>query len=281
MRIGFEGVVMLAAASLSAGLFLAGCGDDHQSTPSIVNTSVAQTPSVSMSPQPDRDRDFLPDTLDPYPDDPQNRPKATVAISCYMDESFEQSQYFAVTTDGIGRPDFTAAWSAKPRSCTLGSSVAPVTTIEKTAYETSNYGDGDISGLYNICIEVNPTDTYVEPGFAMSPGQIAEVSGALILCPKHPFAKQWRQAIQRGKDEASLAAAGKLFGSGTFLVGKEIKAGTYVVTDVEGCYWERQNKSGGTIDNDFINSARRVQVTIRPRDYAFSSSRCGEWKPTS
>ncbi|MGW5240689.1 hypothetical protein ACWEOW_17305 [Monashia sp. NPDC004114] len=70
---------------------------------------------------------------------------------------------------------------------------------------------------------------------------------------------------------------GTRFGAGTFLVGKEIKPGTYFVTDVDGCYWERQNRNGETIDNDFINQARRVQVRIRSTDYAFSSERCGEW----
>ncbi|MBM0239972.1 hypothetical protein JNW88_27820 [Micromonospora sp. ATA32] len=85
--------------------------------------------------------------------------------------------------------------------------------------------------------------------------------------------------MKRGQVDVDLAAQGRLFGSGTFRVGKEIKPGTYVTTDVDGCYWERQNSSGNTIDNYFTNGARRVQVTIRSSDYAFSSERCGEWRP--
>lgn len=63
------------------------------------------------------------------------------------------------------------------------------------------------------------------------------------------------------------------------LVGKEIKPGTYFVTDADGCYWERTNRNGATIDNYFTNGARRVQVTIRSSDYSFNSERCGEWHP--
>jgi len=34
------------------------------------------------------------------------------------------------------------------------------------------------------------------------------------------------------------------------------------------------------IDNAFVNSARRVEVTIRSSDYAFHAQRCGQWRPT-
>jgi hypothetical protein len=92
---------------------------------------------------------------------------------------------------------------------------------------------------------------------------------------------KWRQAIQRGSRDVELEQQGRLFSTGTFLVSKEIKAGTYVTTDVKGCYWERQDRNGGIIDNDFVISARRIQVTIRSSDYAFHSESCGTWKPRS
>lgn len=170
-------------------------------------------------------------------------------------------------------------WARKAISCDVDEAVAPVTEVEQTAYETSKFDDNDISTLYTICAEVDATDPYAEAGFVASEEQIPEINAALTLCPKHPLARNWRQAVQRGKVEADLAAQGRLFGSGTFLIGKEIQPGTYATTDVEGCYWERQHKAGGTIDNDFIPGARRVQVTIRSSDYAFHSERCGEWKP--
>jgi hypothetical protein len=105
-----------------------------------------------------------------------------------------------------------------------------------------------------------------------------EINAALVLCPGHPQASAWRQAVQRGKVNADHRTAGKRFGAGTFLVGKEIVPGTYFVEgDINGCYWERQNRSGQVIENNFIIAARRVQVSIKSTDYAFHSERCGEW----
>jgi hypothetical protein len=178
-------------------------------------------------------------------------------------------------------PDFAAVWAAKPVSCEVLTAVYPVTAVEKAAYETSKYDDNIISTLYTICAAVDPTDSYAEAGFAASEDQIPEINGALTLCPKHPLAPKWKQAVQRGKADADLKAQGRLFDAGTFLVGKEIRPGRYFTTDVDGCYWERQNSSGRIIDNDFILSARRVQVTIRSGDYAFHSRGCGEWRPVS
>jgi hypothetical protein len=110
--------------------------------------------------------------------------------------------------------------------------------------------------------------------------QVSEINAALVLCPGHPQANAWRQAVQRGKAKSDLKAAGQVFGPGTFLVGKEIRPGVYVVEgDIKGCYWERQNSSGGTIENNFIPGARRVEVTISANDYAFHSEGCGEWTP--
>src|SRR5690606_31661517 len=57
---------------------------------------------------------------------------------------------------------------------------------------------------------------------------------------------------------------------------KSTTPGTYVVYDVEDCYWERLDDRGEIIDNNFIMAAPRVQATIRASDYAFNSE-CGRW----
>ncbi|GIJ27406.1 hypothetical protein Vqi01_25680 [Micromonospora qiuiae] len=243
----------LVTAALTA-IVLAGCGDGQvvaEAEPTkSVSPSVSASPSPTPSPTPpaDRDGDGMPDSTDPYPDDPKNVPQ---------------------------QKPFTIA-------CDLDQTLHPVGAAEKAAYKTSKYDDEeDISTLYRICAEVDPDDVYAEPGFSASESQISEINGALTLCPKHPYAKKWRGAAKRGQHDIELEAQGRLFGSGTFRVGKEIKPGTYVTHDVDGCYWERQNRSGNIIDNYFTNRARRVQVTIRSSDYAFSSQRCGEWRPVS
>ncbi len=74
-------------------------------------------------------------------------------------------------------------------------------------------------------------------------------------------------------------AAPVSFGNGTFLVGSQIPAGTYIAANAQDCYWERLSGLGGTFDeiieNDF-NHGRSI-VTIDPTDVAFNSSRCGGW----
>ncbi|PWU56121.1 hypothetical protein DLJ47_07730 [Micromonospora sp. S4605] len=273
--------LLLVTAALTTGM-LTGCGKDQQTTEGLptLSASPSASPSLTMSPTPpaDRDGDGLPDLTDPYPDDPKNVPQqAPITVECEDNQGF--SSLHTITPGTDGRPDFTTVWPAKATSCEIEGAIAIVTDTEKAAYKTSGYDDQDISTLYEICAAVDPDDVYAEPGFTASREQVPEINASLMLCPKHPYAKKWREAVKRGQRDIDLEAQGRLFGSGTFRVGKEIKPGTYVTTDVEGCYWERQNRSGGIIDNYFTNSARRVQVTIRSSDYAFSSERCGEWRP--
>ncbi|MFC4019142.1 hypothetical protein ACFOW4_14490 [Micromonospora sp. GCM10011542] len=243
------------------------------------SASASPSPTPSPTPPADRDGDGIPDSSDTYPEDPKNVPQqAPVNLTCETDNELSGS-LFAVHGGKDGRPDFAEVWAAKPSSCEFVGSLNIVTAIEKQAYKVSKYDDQDISTLYEMCAAVDPDDVYAEAGFAASSEQIPEINGALTLCPTHPYAKRWRQAVQRGQADADLEAQGRLFGSGTYRVGKEIKPGTYVATDVDGCYWARQNSSGEIIDNYFTNGARRVQVTIRSSDYAFNSERCGEWRP--
>jgi len=136
-----------------------------------------------------------------------------------------------------------------------------------------------INFLYELCAVVDPGDACAAPGFVMSEGQVYEATAGLMLCLKQPHAKAWRQAIARGRADIKLTASGREFGDGLWLVNKQIKPGTYVTSDVENCYWERQNRNGGVIANDFIIAAKRLQVTIRTSDYAFNSDGCGTWTP--
>ncbi|MEU5790378.1 hypothetical protein ABZ754_21975 [Micromonospora purpureochromogenes] len=279
--------VRAAGALLTTALLattLTGCGDEPDTTAASATASPtgsaapSASPTASPTPLPDRDGDGIPDSSDTYPDDPKNIPQqAPLAFECDMGNDIPV--LLTVQPGKDGRPDFAEVWAAKPKSCDAQEAITAVSATEKAALKTSKYDDGDIATLYEMCAAVDPEDAYLEAGFAASSEQIPEINAALMLCPTYPYAKKWRETVKRGQVDVDLAAQGRLFGSGTFRVGKEIKPGTYVTTDVDGCYWERQNSSGGTIDNYFTNSARRVQVTIRSSDYAFSSERCGEWRP--
>lgn len=146
------------------------------------------------------------------------------------------------------------------------------------------YGDEgdiyDLGVLYSICAQNGP-DSFQYLEQAGSPEQIAEVRGAMLLCPDHPQIDRIDKLLGGAEKDNKLEADGRIFGSGTFKVGDDIKAGTYFTTDVEGCYWERTDRNGNIIDNYFSAGAARVQVTIRSSDYSFNSDSCGEWRPVS
>lgn len=70
------------------------------------------------------------------------------------------------------------------------------------------------------------------------------------------------------------------FFSGTYTVGTgtgQVPPGTYVVLDVRNCYWERVDRNGRTIENDFVTGAPRVVVVIGRNDAGFTNDRCGHW----
>ncbi|MDG4823284.1 excalibur calcium-binding domain-containing protein [Asanoa sp. WMMD1127] len=205
--------------------------------------------------------------------------RAPIYIECYTDDDFLQGGSYTIATDNAGRPSFAAPWSARARSCEAHATVVPTTALEKAAYKTAKYRDGDVATLYTICAANDPDEVYASPGFTASNEQIPEINGALTLCPTHPQAGEWRQAVKRSRADAQLANDGRIFNDGTFLVGEDIKPGTYVVTDVKGCYWERQTKTSDIIANRFVTSARRVEVTIKSTDFAFHAEGCGQWRP--
>jgi hypothetical protein len=69
-------------------------------------------------------------------------------------------------------------------------------------------------------------------------------------------------------------------GDGTWIVGKQIKPGTYRTTDAADCYWERTSGFSGEFDdliaNDNVNG--QAVVEIKKGDVGFTTNRCGAWK---
>lgn len=70
------------------------------------------------------------------------------------------------------------------------------------------------------------------------------------------------------------------FGAGTWVVGKDISAGTYRTrTASQGCYWARLQGFSGSVKDILANenSNGPTVVTIAPTDAGFQSTRCAEW----
>lgn len=86
------------------------------------------------------------------------------------------------------------------------------------------------------------------------------------------------------RDEALTAteqevAENTIPGSGIYLVGEDIKPGTYR-SDGARCYWARLSGTSGEFEHIIANDnvEGTAYVTIAESDVAFETSRCGEWK---
>jgi hypothetical protein len=71
------------------------------------------------------------------------------------------------------------------------------------------------------------------------------------------------------------------FGDGTWLVGKDIKAGTYRSRGGEQCYWARLSGLSGRFEDVIASGGWRrgpATVAIPVDDFAFGSQGCGIWE---
>jgi hypothetical protein len=87
--------------------------------------------------------------------------------------------------------------------------------------------------------------------------------------------------------EATKPPAGKIPGDGTYIVGTDIKPGTYRTdgpedTAIPNCYWARLQATSGEF-SDIIangNTAGPTTVTISASDKAFQTTGCKTWTRT-
>lgn len=77
-------------------------------------------------------------------------------------------------------------------------------------------------------------------------------------------------------------------GDGTYLVGTDIKPGTYKTSGpadsvIPNCYWERSSSTSGNMDgilaNDNLSGAG--VVTVLPSDKVFKTTGCNDWTKVS
>jgi hypothetical protein len=93
-----------------------------------------------------------------------------------------------------------------------------------------------------------------------------------ILCPENlPYLEQ-----ARSPNPPTMPPLTE-FGTGHYTVNVDVAPGTYETGPVSDCYWERIDNTGEIIDNNFINGAPRVEVTIASTDTGFNSEQCGVW----
>jgi hypothetical protein len=189
------------AAVTAIMLVLTGCSGSSEAKaeePSAPPPAAA-TPSDSPSPSPS----------------PSTSPSASVvpvagsiSITCTAED--DTTTVFTVVPGSKGGYDFQSVWQARPEDCKVSgvngratATVKPTTALQKTAYRQSGYDDSDISGLFAICTLIDPDGFYNEPDMVMSPIQVRLFAGVLTICPSHPFAGNWRKAIQRAGEQSA------------------------------------------------------------------------------
>jgi hypothetical protein len=82
-------------------------------------------------------------------------------------------------------------------------------------------------------------------------------------------------------DLSRVTESNTQFDDGTYIVGRDIKAGKYRAPGGEGCYWARLKGFGGTLGQIITNDVSlggRVIATIRSSDKGFVTRGCGTWK---
>jgi hypothetical protein len=92
-------------------------------------------------------------------------------------------------------------------------------------------------------------------------------------------AKEAKEKAAEARIEKAVKAGTLIADDGSYLVGDEVKAGTWrTVTKglIEDCYWERTSGSGNIIDNHFGTSTR-MTVTVRSGEI-FKTQDCGDWE---
>ncbi|WP_068265158.1 hypothetical protein [Janibacter limosus] len=207
----------------------------------------------------------------------------TTSTSSSTPDAYGSNDSYAVLTYTCGGTTFETAFDAREsgEDCEAESNgVADISSEEMAALDTA-YGDEEtheissLDVLWGLCAtNIDPATTYPS---GLSSVQTKEIKGMLTLCPDHPRANEYRTAMKKGQAQDKERAEGTRFNDGTFVVGTDVKPGTYVVKDVEDCYWERQDANGATIDNDFKTAAAQIRVTIASTDHAFVAKGCGEW----
>ncbi|MFJ5879189.1 hypothetical protein ACIQD1_31255 [Streptomyces sp. NPDC093088] len=83
------------------------------------------------------------------------------------------------------------------------------------------------------------------------------------------------------------ATAQEIPGDGTFLIGEEVRPGTYrsagPTDNTTDCYWARLKGTTGDANEIIANNSGKgpATVTVLPGDKAFQTSGCQTWKRLS
>ena len=129
------------------------------------------------------------------------------------------------------------------------------------------YGSATDGSAVDATAQARPTVTVTQPA---EPGATTTVPG-----PKTTVTVTAKPAAP----VAPPAPATVMNEDGTYLVGTDVKPGTYRSSGGGSCYWARLSSVDGDFDAIIANNiGANPVVTIKKTDKAFETARCGEWK---
>lgn len=109
---------------------------------------------------------------------------------------------------------------------------------------------------------------------------VSAAIGSSNSSPNVAASQQNNNVVEATTTEAAPAPTLPQFNDGNYVVGTDIKPGTYRTREAStGCYYERLSGFGGTTDDIIANANTDAPavVTILSTDKGFDSSNCGTW----
>ncbi|MER6348039.1 hypothetical protein ACWC10_19425 [Streptomyces sp. NPDC001595] len=121
-----------------------------------------------------------------------------------------------------------------------------------------------------------------EAGTGAAPRPTVTVTETAEAAAPEPAPTVTETVTARPKKTRAPGPATSFCGEGEYLVGEDIKAGTYKTSGPEdewGCYWERAKDASGEFGSIIANNNLQGpgRVTLNAGEY-FKTNRCQEWK---
>ncbi|MEU1913191.1 hypothetical protein [Streptomyces massasporeus] len=119
-------------------------------------------------------------------------------------------------------------------------------------------------------------------GVKAAPRPTVTVTETAAAADSKPAPTVTKTVTAKPKKTQKAGPAVSFSGEGEYLVGEDIKAGTYKTAGPDGgfgCYWQRAKDASGEFDSIIANNNLEGpgRVTLNKGEY-FKTNRCQEWK---
>lgn len=299
------------ASVLASSLLLTGCGASANASKSS-SSETSTTPTVSDTKQSFMDVMSLTcgsrSLADSYPHKPESEGNwedvvqlaGTVTVDT-LEEAWNldpaQREYCVAPIRGS---------KITSSSLTITFSSAEIGSAQASGWLAGKDGDDPETLQHALYLLYGQCASYNAEVEAEGTRFVAEHAEFLLedLCPNHPEKQQALALLEENekhwdgvqKERAEEAEAeveeqeaeekqqkeidDKTIEPGTYLVGDDVKPGTYVAKvseSFENCYWEVADKNGNIINNEWAIEGKSMVAIIPKSAYTFKNSGCGNF----